>query len=107
MGMLAMRLLLSPGDELGGEAEEQGFTVETGVEGARGMVDDPEKMRDTKSFKQVPVITWRFGPWALNQDWKELAGQAKESGALNVLNFKKGYNPNNFGALICGTEKKP
>jgi hypothetical protein len=69
-----MRLLLSPGDKLGGEAEEQGFTVETGVEGAGGMVDDPEKMRDSKSFKQVPVITGRFGPWALNQDWKELAG---------------------------------
>jgi hypothetical protein len=69
MGMLAMWLLLSPGDELGGEAEEQGFTVETGVEGAGGMVDDPEKKRDSKSFKQVPVITGRFGPWALNQDW--------------------------------------
>jgi hypothetical protein len=38
-----MWLLLSPGDELSGEVEEQGFTVETGVEGAGGMVDDLEK----------------------------------------------------------------
>jgi hypothetical protein len=53
------------------------------------------------------VITGRFGPWALNQDWKELAGHAEGSGALKDLNFKKGYKPGNFGALICGIEEKP
>jgi hypothetical protein len=83
-----MRLLLSPGDQLGGEAKEKGFTVETEVEEAGEMADNPEKKRGCRSFRQVPVITWRFGPWALNQDLKELAGQAKESGALNDLNFK-------------------
>jgi hypothetical protein len=89
MGMLAMRPLLSPGDELGGEADEKGFTVESRDEEAGEMVDDPKKKRGPKSFRQVPVITGRFGPWALNQVWKELAGHAEGSGALNVLNFKK------------------
>jgi hypothetical protein len=45
-----------------------------------------------------------FGPWALNQFWKELPGQAKGSSALKDLNFKKGYNLGNFGALIDGVE---
>jgi hypothetical protein len=89
MGMLAMKLLPSPGDKLGGEAEEKGFTIETGVEEAGEMTDDPGKKRDCRSFRQVPVITGCFGPWALNQDWKELAGQAEGSGGLKVLNFKK------------------
>jgi hypothetical protein len=53
------------------------------------------------------VITGRFGLWALNQDWKELAGHAEGSGALKDLNFKKGYKPCNFGALICEIEIKP
>jgi hypothetical protein len=41
-----MKLSSSPGDELGGESEEKGFTVETGVEEAGEMTDDSEKKRD-------------------------------------------------------------
>jgi hypothetical protein len=103
-----MKLLPSPGDKLGGEAEEKGFTIETGVEETGEMSDNSKnKKRDRKSFRQVPVITGRFSPWALNQDWKELVGHAEGSGALKDLNFKKGYKPGNFGALICGIEEKP
>jgi hypothetical protein len=107
MGMLAMKLSSSPSVELGGEAEEKGFTVETGVEEAGELTDDSGKKRDRRSFRQVPVITGHFGLWALNHDWKELVGQAEGSGALKDLNFKKGYKPGNFGALICGIEIKP
>jgi hypothetical protein len=69
--------------------------------------DNSEKKRDSKSFREDPVITGRFGPWALNQEWKEFVGHAKGSGALKDLNFTKGYRPGNFGALICGIEEKP
>jgi hypothetical protein len=106
MGMLAITRTSSSGDELDGKAEE-GFTVEAGVEETEAEFDDTGEKRDRRSFRKVPVITDRIGPWALNQEWKELSGHAEGSGALNDLNFKKGYKPGNFGALICGIELKP
>jgi hypothetical protein len=45
-----MRPLLSPGDELGGEADEKGFTVESGDEEAGEMVDDPKKKKRSQVF---------------------------------------------------------
>jgi hypothetical protein len=66
---------------LGGECEEA----------SRAVGDEAESRN--KPRKEVAVIIEGVSPWALNQIWTEPAGQAEESGALNVLYFINGSNP--------------
>jgi hypothetical protein len=53
------------------------------------------------------VIGGRQGPWALNQEWKELSSQAAESGLANDLNLKKGKIPGNLRSLLLKRNSFP
>jgi hypothetical protein len=68
-------------------------------EGARRAVRG-EEGTEKSSLKEVAVTIGALGPWALNQLWIVPTGQAKMSGALNGLNFKKGSNPGRGGVAV-------
>jgi hypothetical protein len=67
-----------------------------------------ENKGDEKISLNVDAVTGgRQGPWALNQEWKESAGQADESGPSNDLNLKKGRNPGKTHSLFLKRNSFP